>query len=198
MNFATLDDVKNTNDPVITTEDYDEILTVIMEGVGETFSKKCNRLFVANTYTELLTGGGDYVFLRETPIRQINNIWVDWEALWNDSAIINPADYLLVNSETGQIWSMYFTVRPLYYSSPTIKIEYEGGYDPVEVIDGDYPIPGDLKLAFIRQTQYDLKRRKDMGISTVTFKDGNVIKQPIVELLPQVEAVLQRYRVANI
>jgi hypothetical protein len=196
MNFATLDDVKNTNDPVINTEDYDEVLTMILNGLGETFSKQCNRLFVANTYTELFKGGGEYLWLRENPIRQINNIWVDEDAEWGDSSIINPADYLLMDE--GKIWSLYFTVRPLYYSSPTIKVEYEGGYDPLEVIDGDYSIPADLKLAFVRQAQYDLKRRKDMGIATVTFKDGNVIKQPLVEMLPQVETVIQRYRVPNI
>jgi len=196
MNFANLDDIKNTNDPIINTEDYDEVLSMIMDGLGETFSKQCNRLFVANTYTELFNGGGEYIWLRENPIRQINNIWVDWEAEWDETTSIDPADYLLM--EDGKVWSLYFTIRPRYYFAPAIKVEYEGGYDRLEITDGDYPIPADLKLAFVRQAQYDLKRRKDMGIATVTFKDGNVIKQPLVEMLPQVEAVLQRYRIPNI
>jgi hypothetical protein len=197
MIFATLEDIKNTNDPVITVTDFDEVLSMIMAGLGEVFSKHCNRKFIADTYTELFEGGGEYLFLGEPPIRQINGIWVDESADWDDDDPINASDYLLMDAENGQLWSLFFTVKPSLYRAPAIKVEYDGGYDAVDS-PADFPIPDDLKWAFVRQVQYDLKRRKDMGIATVTFKDGNVIKQPLVELLPQVESVLQRYRIPNI
>lgn len=193
MIFATAEDIKGLNDPPITGDTFDELIDVYMAAVGTTFENYCNRKFLVNTYTEYFKGAGEYLFLQETPVRQVNNIWVDWDSEFEEADKLLASDFVMFPD--GRIWSQLF---PSGLNPMTIKIEYEGGYDSVETLNGDYPIPYDLKLAFIRQVQYDVKRRKDIGLTSVTFKDGNINKMPLVELLPQVASTLDYYRYINI
>jgi len=196
MIFATLEEIKALNEPAITNEDYDELINVYMEAIGATFSNHCNRQFQLNTYIEYHEGTGEYIFLQELPVRQINNIWMDANSEWDENSLLDPEDYVLLPD--GRIWSLCFNWRLQNYKVEAIKVEYEGGFDTIDGESQDFPVPADLKLAFIRQIQYDVKRRKDAGISTVTFKDGSIYKQPLVELLPQVAATLDYYRMINI
>ena len=192
MIFATLEEIKSLNDPAITGDTLDELLDVYMNAIGTTFENFCNRKFLSDTYTEYFRGAGEYLFLRETPVREVKDIWVDWDSEFEEADKLEADDYKLL--EDGRIWSLCF---PSNANQMNVKIEYDGGYDPVD-FDGDYPVPYDLKLAFIRQVQYDIKRRKDIGLTSVTFKDGNINKMPLVELLPQVESTLNYYRHINI
>ena len=201
MNFADLTTIKATNEPVLP-DDYDELVSLYMEATGQTFADYCGRKFQVDSYTEFFYGGGEYVFPLELPIRQINKITVDMmysqeDLDWTTGTILDPGDYFLLPDE-GKIWSLYFRYRPSYFRAKTIKVEYDGGFDPIDSEGQDFPIPANLKLAYIRQIQYEIKRRKDLGLSTVTFKDGNVIKQPNVILLPQVTQVLDYYCNLNI
>lgn len=203
MILATLEEIKELNDPAITGDSFDELLSVYMEAIGTTFQNYCGRKFLADTYTEYYRGSGQYIYLLETPVRQVNNIWVDVDAEFNEEDKLQPTDYVVFPD--GQIWSLLFPFNTSLalseygatFSAKNIKIEYEGGYDDVGM-SGDYPIPGDLKLAFIRQVQYDIKRRKDIGLTSVTFKDGTIQKQHLADLLPQVSATLDYYRHLNI
>ena len=190
-----MEDIKGLNDPPIVGDTFDELLDVYMNSIGVTFENFCNRKFLLNTYTEYHTGSGEYLFVMETPVRQVNNIWIDWDSEFEDNDLLLPTDYKVLDD--GKIWSLLFPTN-VGNSAKNIKIEYEGGYDPIEVLNGEFPVPYDLKLAFIRQVQYDIKRRKDIGLTSVTFKDGNINKMPLVELLPQVEATLNYYRYINI
>lgn len=193
-----MEEIKGLNDPPITGDTFDELIDVYMAAIGTTFENYCNRKFVLNTYTEYFQGAGEYIFLQETPIRQVNGLWVnvDFDE-FEDKDLITSPDYRLMPN--GSIWSLYFPYRKnMGCEVKNIKVEYEGGYDPIETVNPEYPIPPDLKLAFIRQVQYDIKRRKDIGLTTVTFKDGSINKQPLVELLPQVAATLDYYRYINI
>jgi hypothetical protein len=193
MILATMEEIKGLNDPPISGDTFDELIDVYMAAIGTTFENYCNRKLVCDTYTQYFRGAGEYLFLQETPVRVINNIWVDCDSEFEDSDLLEEDDYKLFPD--GRLWSMLF---PSNANQMNIKVEYEGGYDTIETVDPQYPIPSDLKLAFIRQVQYDIKRRKDIGLSTVTFKDGSINKQPLVELLPQVSATLDYYRYINI
>jgi hypothetical protein len=193
MIFATVEEIKGLNEPPITGDTFDELIDVYMNSIGTTFENYCNRKFLSNTYTEYIRGAGEYLFLQETPIRQVNNIWVDWDAEFEESDKLDSSDFKLLTD--GRVWSLLF---PSCANQFNVKVEYDGGYDSVEVVNGDYPIPPDLKLAFIRQVQYDIKRRKDIGLTSVTFKDGSINKQIITELLPQVQRTLDYYRYINI
>ena len=201
MNFADLETIKATNEPVLP-DDYDELVSLYMDSVGQTFTDYCGRKFQVDNFVDFFYGGGEYVFPNELPIRQINNIWVDMmysqeDLDWTAGTQLDPGDYFVLPGE-GKIWSLYFRYYPTYFRAKTIKVDYDAGFDPIDSDSQDYPIPANLKLAYIRQIQYEIKRRKDLGLSTVTFKDGNVIKQPNVILLPQVTQVLDFYRNLNI
>lgn len=194
MNFATLAEIKNLNDPVITADDFDDVLSLLMDSIGTIFDEYCNRSFQANEFTEFHGGGGEFLYLRNNPIREIVSIYTDIDREFEEDNLVDSADYeLLGEGEDGVIYSKFFLDCP--YKS--IKVIYSGGYDPID-IEGDYPVPADLKMAYIRQVQHDFKRRRDIGMLTVTFKDGSITKPNINELLPQVVGTLDRYRWVNI
>lgn len=192
--MATLEEIKGLNDPVITTEEYDEALALLMDSIGTIFDDYCNRSFQANQFTEFHGASGNFLYLRNNPIREIVSIYADIDYEFDADTLLETDDYeLLGEGEEGVIYSKYVEGLP----PKSIKVTYEGGYDPID-FEGDYPIPADLKMAFIRQVQNDFKRRRDLGMLTVTFKDGSITKPNVNELLPQVQATLDRYRWINI
>jgi hypothetical protein len=61
--------------------------------------------------------------------------------------------------------------------------------------DIDAADPGSvLKRACAKQTAYELQRRPDIGLSSVTFPNGNVNKFSVDEWLPDVKKILERNR----
>ena len=193
--MATLEEIKTTNDPAIEGTDYDAVLTLLMNSIGTIFDDYCNRSFQANEFTEFHGANGEFIYLRNLPIREVVSIYADVEREFNEDDLMSSDRFqILGDGEDGVIYSPFF----LYYPYKSIQITYSGGYDPIDVNGGSYPIPADLKMAFIRQVQSDFKRRRDLGMLTVTFKDGSITKPNVNELLPQVMGTLDRYRWVNI
>jgi hypothetical protein len=56
------------------------------------------------------------------------------------------------------------------------------------------PLPEDLEAAIAQQVAYDFRRRKDLGLISVTMIDGSIQKKSTDKWLPDVELVLKKYR----
>jgi hypothetical protein len=78
--------------------------------------------------------------------------------------------------------------REFLHGRLVIKSQYNGGWDQDTVESG-------LKLALITQIGYRYRRRKDPGLSTVSYPDGSVTKMMnIDQWLPEVKASLNKYK----
>jgi len=69
--------------------------------------------------------------------------------------------------------------------------------DNPDIMDVD-TIPESLMPKLLKQVGYEYRRRKDFGLSSVTFPDGNVNKFMIDEWLPDVLKAIQRHGVITI
>lgn len=62
----------------------------------------------------------------------------------------------------------------------------------------DYDAVGDfntiLERVTCQQITYEWRRRKDPGLTSVQLQDGSINKFELTEWLPEVKAVLDRYR----
>jgi hypothetical protein len=55
-----------------------------------------------------------------------------------------------------------------------------------------------LERAVCKQIAYEFNRRKDLGLSSVSYPDGSVSKYEIEEFLPSVRKILERYRTISL
>jgi hypothetical protein len=86
------------------------------------------------------------------------------------------------------------------YGPQALKVAYTGGYhQPVgegeQPPEGYTPVPDDLEMAVRSQVAYDFRRRRDIGLESVSFPDGSIQKMSSGEFLSSVKQVLDRYRI---
>lgn len=68
-----------------------------------------------------------------------------------------------------------------------IAATYDGGYDEDD-------LPTDLREQLKNQMKFEFRRRKDLGLSNVTYPDGSVNKFVVDNWLPSVQRVLNSKR----
>jgi hypothetical protein len=154
----------------------------------------CNREFESKERVEYHDGGGQYLFLKGLPVSEIDSIYGSdtWE--WEEGNLI-PLDYYQL-LPAGMVAYRY---GPWPYGPKALKVIYTGGYNSPpaegeEEPEGYTPIPADLEMAVRSQVAYDFKRRKDIGLESISFPDGSIQKVNSGEFLLSVKSVLDRYR----
>ena len=143
----------------------------------------CNRDFERAERVEYHSGGGLYLYLKGLPVVAVtavhgSNTW-EW-----DAGHLIPADHYQL-LEAGLL-AYRFGIWP--YGLKALQVTYTGGY-------GAAALPADLEMAARTQVAYDFRRRKDIGLESVSFPDGSLQKVSSGEFLPSVKAVLDRYRI---
>jgi hypothetical protein len=135
-----------------------------------------------------LDGGTGILFV---PHLNISNV-----TIWEDDSEVDADDYAVYSSrgkirkkksESGfNAWAMSGSAEPGQFMEGEliIKVQYDGGYTT---------LPRALKRKLIRQVAYEFRRRKDLGLMSVTYPDGTINKFEIGEWLPDVEQVLHRF-----
>jgi hypothetical protein len=124
------------------------------------------------------------------------SIWVDSDELFAPGTLV-PADHYLVHTERGYVERRLSDSLQIsdwwYYGSGSfgghhkVKIQYNGGYSESTLVKS-------LKRALITQTVYRFRRRKDVGLSSVTYPGGSVNKFTTDQWLPEVLAVLNKFK----
>jgi hypothetical protein len=113
----------------------------------------------------------------------------DWTLISGDAtahATLKSASYCNVR---GTEFDAGLTIRA--QSVTTRMIRWING---AEDVDNDDP-PADLVEACLMQVTYEHKQRETPGLTSVTFKDGNVNKNELKDgWLPKVYDILRHYR----
>lgn len=125
-------------------------------------------------YTQYWDGGIKTLYFDYVNIR-------DYVVTDDDVAMVQGRDEdYVIYPERGYMKSVGATFTEGYR---IIKAVYNAGYG-----EDDYPM--DLRSALIKQIIHEFRRRKDSGLTSVTYPDGSVSKMIIDEWLPDVEKIL--------
>ncbi len=187
MNLTTPDNVKALieADLNVWQETWDTLLGYLIAAVSRACETYCNREFEARERVEVYDGGGRFIFLRCLPVISIAAVKISDEWNWDAVTPEEPSEYAF-DAATGMVQFRNF-IWPC--GALGVQVTYTGGY---------LTIPADLERAAATQVAYEFKRRKDVGLESVSMPDGSIQKVAAAEFLPAVKPILDRYRLRKV
>lgn len=196
MDLTTLDAVKRFLEGDVESWDaaWDDIISDLIAGVSARAEHECNRDFAKIARTEQHDGSNRFLYLKSTPIASIASI--KWSIYWdftNQFLLIDPGGYKF-NPVTGMV--QFMGGIEWYPGEQSLQVVYTGGYDPAPALTpptGYVPIPGHLEEAIRFQVVYEFRRRKDLGLQSISFPDGSIQINNKDPWLPKVKAVLDDF-----
>jgi hypothetical protein len=194
--ICTLADVKDRLGIASTDTGKDLVIGRIISGIGSLFDTFTGRSLIVNAadVTEYYKGLSSQLIVKRYPIVSITSIK---EALDYDfdaaTALVANTDYRLTNGGAGGILHRMYTYWPDVPDA--VQIIYQGGYCSAGQTpgSGETAMPNDLREAAIEQASFILKRKDDIGLTSVGFEGGSINKSGPMKLLPIVEQTLKLY-----
>jgi hypothetical protein len=177
MLLATLDDVKTFLEKTDTT--HDDLLELIITKVSARIELYLNRNLEKTERTQYFDAGRRIYSLPAIPIDLTATLTVTVDDEVQD---IND-DYFVWESE-GLI---EFYTAPDRTQPKQVKIVWSGGYTSTTV-------PEDIQYAAILQSAFVFRRRKDIGVNSLSTPDGSLSVNAPIDLLPEVKSILKSLR----
>ena len=164
----------------ITAVTHDTLLTLLLTQISQRVETYLNRNMEKLARTQYFNAGRKYYFLPAYPIDESVTLTVvlDGNTQTKDDDYYVWADKGLIEFETV----------PTYNEPKQLAITWTGGY-----VD-NATIPADIQMATIMQTAFIFRRRKDIGLSSISLPDGSISVNAPTELLPEVKAILKSHR----
>ena len=181
IQFVDKADVKAIMEKTDTT--HDTIITSLIQRVSASMEAYCNRFFKKVARTEVYNAGRKHYFLSAFPVDTTAALTV---TLTGTAQTINSHYYLW--EDMGLI---EFITSPTDTTPKAVSITYTGGYTETDSV---LAVPDDLKHACIEQVMFLFRRRKDIGLSSVSMPDGSINVLSPNDWLKSVLGTLNRYR----
>ena len=168
---------------------HDALLTSLIAAVSAHFEKKCNRIFPRAETTEEFPADQTEILPLHYPLGLIENFELKTTEAegWVNA---DPVDFLIRNR------CVISLAQPLGTSRQQARVTFFGGYTCPDNPNypNDEPLPDDLQQAAIEQVAAWFQNRDKLGLEVHWPKGGVYQRLSQLPLLPQVEAVLERYR----
>lgn len=177
--------------------DYDSLLVMIIKQVSDRIQMFLNRNLQKQERTQYFTAGRKTYFLDSFPIDAVASFTV---VLDETVQTINDDFWVWPNSGTIE-----FDSAPSYIEPRQLYITYTGGYATTDTAVGVsgistvtetvlLDVPDSLSYACMLQSSFMFRRRKDIGISSMSVPDGSFNTLYAADLLPEVKHSLMQYR----
>ena len=177
MLLTSLDNVKSFLEK--TDMVHDDLLTLIITGISSRIELYLNRNLEKIERTQYYNAGRRFYSLPAYPIDLNLPFTVYVDDLEQD---INDDYY--VWEDSGVVEFYYI---PMYAQPKQIRIVWTGGYL-------SNVIPAEIEYAAILQSAFLFRRRKDIGLSSVSLPDGSMNVNNPTDLLPDVKSLLKSLR----
>jgi hypothetical protein len=173
----------------LTTTDYDDLLTNAIAAVSARFEKECNRTFGRGEVNYEFPADQTEIVLRHYPLEAVLafELKSDEDSGWSVQTNIKFV------ARRGCVLSL---AEPLGTWRQQGNVAYLGGYVlPGDTPDpGQTPLPADLEQAAVEQCAAWFQNRDTLGLLTNRPHAGTYVRLSQLPLLPNVQAVLNRYR----
>ncbi len=173
--------------------DYDSLLVTIIKHVSDRIQVFLNRKLNKEERTQYFQAGRTKYFLEAYPVDSTASLTVtldDTVQTVNDDYWVWP-DLGLVEFDYD---TSYIEPRQLY-------ITYTGGYLATATSIGVgstetvlLQVPDSIAYACMLQVAFVFRRRKDIGLNSVSMPDGSINTMYAADLLPEVKNILSHYR----
>lgn len=182
MKLVSLADVKAFLEKTDT--EHDQLLTNLIEQVSARIERALNRNLTKAERTEYFDKGESVYLLSAYPVDEA----ADFTVTLDGQSQTKDEDFYL-DPEKGLIEFAYGTGD---YKPRALVVTYTGGY--AEDVNGVLQVPADLKRACLLQVAFEFRRRKDLGLRTVSMPDGSLSVNEPAALLPEVKQILAAHR----
>jgi hypothetical protein len=184
INLTTLEQVRRLlNQP---DADFDNDLTNRIAEVSFRVQSVYHVDLEQQTYTEIKDGGGKRLFVDNPPIVSVTSVTLSNDLQFAGGEIVAPTEYAVVNRGCDIEHQTCWAAGP-----SGVQVIYIGGY-----LDPSNPastLPGAIQEAVARQVAYEFEQRKTIGLTTVDFPDGAIVKETD-DFLKSVKMVLNTLR----
>jgi hypothetical protein len=177
MLLASLSNVKAFLEKTDTA--HDDLLTLIITGISARIELYLNRNLEKIARTQYFDAGRRHYFLPAYPIDLTASLIVTL-----DEAVQTKDDDYYVWENDGLI---EFYAAPDYVEPRQISIVWTGGYTAATM-------PSEIQYATMLQSAFIFRRRKDIGVSSISMPDGSLSVNNPTDLLPDVKSLLKSLR----
>jgi len=171
----------------ITGTNHDILLGMVIDYVSAQIQRYLNRTLTYASYSETYNSGRRYYYVKAIPIDTTKTITVTY-----DGTVQTVDDDYYVWGDSGLI---EFDDETIHCDPKEIVIDYYGGYaSSGSGTSEELDVAADIQWAAVLQCSYMYRRRKDVGITSMSLPDGSFAKVGSKGLLQEVIDILRPLR----
>lgn len=189
--LVSLSDVKAFLD--ITVTDYDSLINTLIINVSDRIQTFLNRKLLKEERTQYFTTGKRKYYVGAYPVDSTVTVTV---VVDTSTQTVNDDYYLWADEGLFE-----FDYTTLFTQPKEMYITYTGGYAGSLTMIGSkttyvLEVPDAMSYACLLQVAFIFRRRKDIGLTSISMPDGSVSTLYAGDLLPEVKNILKMHRKA--